>query len=130
MAVSRTPAVENPGVVKVATSAGQFLHFTVSVGGPRPIFTFASSVKGVLHEPTDLPGFPTATKYEWNHLKNPSDIQQLEGLELRLSFFTNANYTYTVELRSPSEPVSTVLQISYTGAPTDIAPEALTVVIV
>ena len=130
MAVTRTPTVDNPDVVKVSPSKGQFLHFTVDVGGPRPIFTFASSVKGVLNEASDLPGFPTATKYEWDHLKNSSDIQQLELLELRLSFFTNANYTYTVELRGPTGAVSTVLQISYTGAPTDIAPESFTVVIV
>jgi hypothetical protein len=128
MAVTRTPIVENPGIVKVTTSSGQYLHFTADAGGPIPIFTFASSVKGVLYEASDFPGHPR-TKYEWDHLKNQSDIQQLEGLELRLSFFTNANYTYTVELNGPSGSISTVLKVSYTGAPTDIAPEALTVVI-
>jgi len=130
MAVTRTPATDNPGVVKVATSKGQFLHFTVSVGGPVPIFTFASSAKGVLYEANDLPGFPTAKKYEWDHLKNPSDIQQLEELESRLSFFTNASYTYVVELRDDSGGSSTVLQIDYSGAPMDTAPESFTVVIV
>jgi hypothetical protein len=130
MAVTRTPTIDNPDVVNVATSTGQFLHFTVDVGGPRPIFTFASSVKGVLYEARDLPGFPTATKYEWDHLKNPSDIQQLELLQLRLSFFSNANYTYTVDLRNSSGLVGTVLQISYTGTPTDVEPESFTVVIV
>jgi hypothetical protein len=129
MAVTRTPTVENPDVVKVATSGGQFLHFTVDAGGPIPIFTFASSVRGVLYEAPDFPGHPK-TKYEWDHLKNPSDIQQMELLELRLSFLTNAKYTYTVELHGPAGPVATVLQVSYTGAPTDIAPESFTVVIV
>jgi hypothetical protein len=128
MAVTRTPAVENPGIVKVATSTGQYLHFTVDAKGPIPIFTFASSVKGVLYEASDFPGHPL-TKYEWDHLKNPSDVQQLEGLELRFSFFTNANYTYTVDLLGNAGSISTILKVSYTGAPTDIAAETLTVVI-
>jgi hypothetical protein len=129
MAVTRTPKVDNPGVVRVTTGAGQYLHFAVDAGGPVPIFTFASSAKGVLYEASDFPGHPK-TKYEWDHLKNPSDIQQLEELELRLSFFTNANYTYTVELRDASGSVATVLQIDYMGAPMDKAPESFTVVIV
>jgi len=130
MAVTRTPTVDNPGVVKVAPGTGQFLHFTVDVGGPRPIFTFASNVKGVLYEASDLPGFPTATKYQWHHFKNPSDVQQLEELELRLSFLTNASYTYTVELQDPSGTLATVLQIDYSGGPMDKAPESFTTVIV
>lgn len=129
MAVTRTPAVNNPDVVKVSPSAGQYLHFTVDAGGPVPIFAFASSVKGVLYEAIDFPGHPK-TKYEWDHLKNPSDIQQLELLELRLSFLTNASYTYTVDLEDASGHVATVLQIDYVGSPTDIAPESFTVVIV
>lgn len=129
MAVTRTPTVENPSVVQIATGAGQYLHFTVNAAGPIPIFTFASSVKGVLYEASDFLGHPKTT-YEWEHLKNPSDIQQLEGLELRFSFFTNANYTYTVDLRDASGIVATVLQIDYTGAPMDTAPEFFMVVIV
>jgi hypothetical protein len=129
MAVTRTPTVENPGVVNVSTSSGQYLHFTVKAGGPIPIFAFASSAKGVLYEAADFPGHPK-TLYEWDHLKNPSDIQQLEELELRLSFFTNKSYTYTVDLRDSSGTVGTVLQIDYTGAPMDKAPESFTVVIV
>lgn len=128
MAVNRKPTVDNPGAVKVVVSGGQFLHFIVDAGGPRPIFTFASSVKGVLYEAMDFPGYPLR-KYEWDHLKNPSDIQQLELLELRLSFLTNADYTYTVQLCDASGVIGTVLQIDYTGNPTDIAPESFTVVI-
>jgi hypothetical protein len=129
MAVTRTPVVENPGIIKVATGSGQYLHFTVDAGGPIPIFTFASSVKGVLYEASDFPGHPK-TKYEWDHLKNPSDIQQLEVLEQRFSFFTNANYTYTVELYGSAGSISTVLQVRFSGAPTDVIAETLTVVIV
>jgi len=62
MAVTRTPKIENPNVVKVDTGHGQFLHFTIDAVGPVPIFTFASSVKGVLYEATDFPGHPK-TKY-------------------------------------------------------------------
>lgn len=128
MAVTRTPAVENPGVVKVATSKGQYLHFIVDAGGPIPIFTFASSAKGVLYEASDFPGHPK-TKYEWDHLKNPSDIQQLEELELRLAFLTNAKYSYTVDLNDGAGNTTVVLQIDYTGTPMDKAPESFTVVI-
>lgn len=128
MSVTRKTTVNNPGAVKVAVSAGQFLHFIVNAGGPIPIFAFASSSKGVLYEAADFPGHPRST-YEWDHLKNPSDIQQLELLELRLSFLTNANYTYTVQLCDATGVIATVLQIDYTGAPTDIAPESFTVVI-
>ena len=58
MAVTRTPTVENPGVVTVTPGAGQYLHFTVNAAGPVPIFTFASSAKGVLYEASDFPGHP------------------------------------------------------------------------
>jgi hypothetical protein len=128
MAVNRNPTVNNPGSVKVNVTAGQFLHFILDAGGPIPIFSFASSVKGLLFEAPDFPGHPLP-KYEWDHLKNPSDIQQLELLELRLSFLTNASYTYTVQLCDPTGVIGTVLQIDYTGSPTDIAPESFTVVI-
>jgi hypothetical protein len=128
MAVNRNPTIDNPGSVKVTVSNGQFLHFIVNAGGPLPIFSFASSAKGLLYEAADFPGHPLP-KYEWDHLKNPSDIQQLELLELRLSFLTNATYTYTVQLCDASGVIGTVLQIDYTGNPTDIAPESFTVVI-
>ena len=128
MAVTRTPVVPNPGGVKVAVTTGEFLHFILEAKGPIPIFSFASSVKGTLFEAPDFPGHPT-TRYEWLHLKNPSDIQQLELLNLGLSFLTNADYTYTVELMSATGVLSTVLQVNYSGAPTDVASESFTVVI-
>ena len=108
--------------------SSQYLHFIVDAGGPVPIFSFASSAKGLLSEAADFIGHPLS-RYEWEHLKNPSDIQQLELLELRLSFFTNVNYTYTVQLRDATGVVGTVLQVDYTASPTDIAPESFTVVI-
>src|SRR5215475_6566647 len=87
MAVTRTAVVPNPGTIKVTVGAGEFLHFTLDAGGPIPIFSFASNVAGVLFQAPDFPGHPT-TKYEWPHLKNPSDFQQLELLNLGLSFLT------------------------------------------
>ena len=128
MAVTRTPTVENPGVVSVRPGAGQFLHFIVNALGPIPIFTFASSAKGIVFEASDFPGHPK-TKYEWDHLKNPSDIQQMEELESRLAFFTNSNYTYTVELHDGGGNVTTILQVDYSGAPTDKAPESFMVIV-
>lgn len=129
MSVTRTPVVPNPGAVQVAVSAGHFLHFSLDAAGPIPIFAFASSVKGGLFEAPDFPGHPT-TRYEWLHLKNQSDFQQLELLDLRLAFLTNADYTYTVELRdSAGAVVSTVLQVKYHGEPTDTVSESFTVVL-
>ena len=128
MAVTRTDIVPNPGSIKVAVGAGEFLHFILDAGGPIPVFAFASNVKGNLFEAPDFPGHPM-TRYEWVHLRNPSDVQQLELLNLVLSFISNANYTYTVELRNAAGPVATALQISYTGAPTDIATESFRVVL-
>ncbi len=128
MAVQRNPTVPNPGSVTVSPTLGQSLHFKLTVSGPKPIFSFVSDVKGVLFEAPDFPGNPTV--FEWDHLKNPSDIQQLERLMLGLSFLTNANYQYQVEVRDSTGAVVTrVLDISYTGAPTDTQDESIRVVI-
>ena len=129
MAVTRTTTVANPGGVKVAVGAGQFLHFILDCGGPKPIFSFESNVKGVLFQAEDFTGHPMA-RYEWFHLKNPSDIQQMELLEVFLTFLTNGDYTYMLELRDAGGLVATVLQINYKGEPTDFAAESLRTVIV
>ena len=129
MAVTRTAIVPNPGGVKVAVGSGQYLHFVLDCGGPEPIFSFESNVKGVLFQNADFNGDPLA-RYEWVHLKNPSDIQQLENLEIFLTFLTNADYTYTVEVCDSTGTVTTALQIKYSGAPTDFQPESFRVVIV
>ncbi len=127
MAVTRNPKTENPGVVTISKVSGDLLHFTLAAGGPIPIFSFVSSVKGVLWEADDFPGHPLK-QYEWDHLRNPSDIQQLEEVTTRLAFFSNAEYTYKVELVGTSQ--RTVLEIGYKGDPTDSYPESLTIVIV
>lgn len=129
MAVTRTPKVPNPAVVTVNIAAGEFLRFTVSAGGPIPIFTFTSSVKGTLWEAADFVGHPKKS-YRWEHLKNPSDAQQLEGLTLSLAFFSNADYSYKVELRDANDQVKlVVLDISYAGQPTDSQDEFIRVVL-
>lgn len=129
MAITRTATVENPGGVPVDIKAGQYLHFTIRASGPIPIFSLASNAKGTLHEAADFIGHPLAL-YEWEHLKNPSDVQQLELLDLGLSFLTNAQYTYIVEVRQGTGTlVSTVLQVQYDGGPTDTATESFRVVI-
>ena len=128
MPVTRTEVVPNPGAVAVAVKAGQFLHVVLDAGGPMSIWSLASNVVGTLFQAPDFPGHPLP-RYEFDHLKNPSDVQQLELLNLGLSFLTNASYTYTVELRQAASLVSTVLQVQYGGAPTDVASESFTVVI-
>ena len=129
MAVKRTPQTENPGVVPVATSAGEFLHFTLTAQGPTPIFSFVSSVRGTLWEATDFPGHPKR-KYEWEHLRNPSDIQQMEVLTLGLAFFFNADYAYKVQaMDAHGTALRTVLEISYSGSSTDSHDESFRVII-
>jgi hypothetical protein len=128
VAVTRIATVENPGVVSVGTCAGQFLHFSVDAGGPLPIFCFASDTKGVLYQAVDFLGHPIA-RYEWLHLRNSLDVQQLEHLVLNFSFLANRNYGYTVEIFGAAGRISTVMQVRYAGEPADIASECITVVI-
>ena len=128
MAVTRTPTVPNPAAVTVSVSTGEHLHFTVDAAGPVPIFSFASSVKGTLQEAADFMGHPR-TQYEWEHLRNPSDIQQLELLNLGLAFLTCPDYRYRVEVRKQAGGGRLVIDVSYAGSPTDVASESFTVVI-
>lgn len=127
MAIARTVLTANPGAVAVNATAGEFLHFIVDAGGPIPIFSFVSNVKHTLFQSADFLGHPKV-RYEWEHLRNLSDIQQLEVLNLAFAFLTNASYRYTVELRGGAGP-RTVLQIDYSGAPTDVVGEPFTVVV-
>ena len=128
MAVTRTPIVANPGIVSVSTTAGEYLHFILDAGGPVPGFVFNSHIKGNLYEAADFLGHPLA-RYEWEHLRNPSDIQQFELLDLALLFFANADYTYTVELRRAGAPATKMLHITWSGGPTDHTSESFRVVI-
>ncbi len=128
MAVTRTVVTQNPNSVSVAVSAGQFLHFMIEAVGPVPIFSFASDVKGTLYQAPDFMGHPMG-RYEWLHDKNPSDFQQMETLTIGLAFLTNGGYTFTVELRDAGNVISTVLKITYTGAPTDVENESFTLVL-
>jgi hypothetical protein len=129
MSVTKTPKTPNPGVVAVSVTNGEFLHFTLTDGGPVAIFSFESSVKGTLWEAPDFPGHPKAL-YEWDHLRNPSDIQQLEVLTLGLSFFSNADYTYKVHVMDKNgSALRTALEITYKGAPTDSDDESFRVII-
>ena len=92
-------------------------------------FSIASSIKGTLHEAPDFIGHPR-TQYEWEHLRNPSDIQQLELLNLGLAFLTCPDYRYRVELRKKAGGSGRLMiDVSYAGAPTDVASESFTVVI-
>jgi hypothetical protein len=129
MAVTRTPVVPNPGAVNAVTSQGQFLQFTLEASGPIAIFSFASSVKGVLFEAPDFSDHPT-TRYEWLHLRNPSDIRQFEVLNLGLAFLSNARYTYRIKRRArDNSDLGTVLEVSFSGGGIDTISESLTVII-
>lgn len=128
MAVVRKPTVPNPQAVTVSPSAGEFLRFKLEAEGPLPIFSFASSVRGVLFEAADFYGHPLVS-YEWDHLKNPTNNQRLELLNLGLAFFTSSTHRLVVELHKPGAAAETVLDIIYTGQPVDTFQENLAVVI-
>ena len=135
MAVTRTAVTPNPGHVVVSPSIGEHLHFQLSCVIPFPIFSFSSDANGVLHQAADFIGHPLP-RYEWEHLKNPSDIRQLEALGLRLSFLTapqpapSPHYQYKLEKRNAAGTVlAVVFDIQFTAAPTDLTDEFVTVVI-
>ena len=127
MAVTRTPTVDNPGTVSVAVSRSQFLHFTVTAAGPIPIFTFEA--KSNEREASAFPGHPE-TIYEWDHLRDSSQQEQLGLVAILLSFFSNNSYKYKVDVRQPDGAVvRTAMEIRFTGDPTDTAPESFNVVL-
>lgn len=127
MAVHRVPTVDNPGTVEVNTSKGQYLRFTVNAGGPIPILTFTGTNNE--KEAKDFPGHPQAS-YQWDHLKDPSQVQQLDLLVIDFSFFSNQSYRYRVEVyEDAGKPLKTVLDIQFTGDSTDTAPESFNVII-
>ena len=129
MAVTRTEHVPNPGSVQVSPGRGEFLFFTVEAGGPVARFQFSSDVKGQLLNQGTFPDHPT-TLYQWTYLRDPSDVQQLELLTLAILFASNADYRYTVEVRNEDGPIATVLDIEYSGGPSDFETEIFRVVIV
>jgi hypothetical protein len=111
----------------VKTSKGQYLRFTVNAGGPIPIFTFTA--KNGDREAKDFPGHPQ-TVYQWDHLKDPSQIQQLDLLAIDFSFFSNQSYRYRVEVCDDAgKPLKTAMDIQFTGDPTDTAPESFNAII-
>jgi hypothetical protein len=126
MAVTRTPTVPNPGGVSLDVAAGDRLFFTLDADGPIASFTFASSVRQLLHDAPGFPGHPKA-RYEWDC--KGADLTQLELLDLNLVFLTNARYRYFVERRRPGAPGFTVLDVRYAGDPTDKTSESITVAI-
>ena len=129
MAVSRVHHVPNPDVVGVSTSSGQFLSFRVTASGPRPSFRFSTDIKGILLNQGTFPFDPTET-YEWAYLRDASDIQQFELVTTALGFAANTTYRYVVSLRGPGGPIADVLDIEYTGGPTDFDAETFRIVIV
>ena len=129
MAVTTVQHVPNPGTVSVSPSAGQFLFFRVRAQGPGPRFQFASDVKGILLNQGMFPQHPTTT-YEWTYLRDPSDIQQFELLSLGLLFATNRDYRYQIALHGPAGPIRDVLDIEYSGTPTDFETDVVRVLIV
>lgn len=118
MAVTLTFRTPLLGMVLVKTSSGQFLRFTLNCVGPQPIFTFTSADEGTLFKSTDFGG-PMAT-YQWQHYDRPADPKGLDVLGLTLSFLANASYDYKVQLCDATGVISTVMDATFAGAPTDI----------
>jgi hypothetical protein len=124
MAIKRNPIKDNPGSLQIARTSGEFLRFTLTVEGPAPIFSFNSSVKGVLFEARDFMDHAT-DKYEWEHLKNPSDAQAFELLDLHIAFLANKEYRYKVErCAGDGSVIAVVMEIDFSGDPTDHTAES------
>ena len=129
MAVTRNATVPNPGVVRVNPKKGEYLHFRLEAAGPVPIFAFSSSLTGTLRKASDFPGHPKKS-YEWDHFKNPSEIQRRELLDLLMAFTTSEAYRYFVEIcKSGGSSLKTVLDVKFTSDdPKDTASESFNVV--
>ena len=129
MAITRDPIVENPGLVQIDRTTGDYLQFTLTAGGPIPIFSFSSSVKGTLFDAPDFLGHPKK-KYQWLHLKNPSDFQAFEMLDVHLLYITNKKYRFKVERMAKDDTViGTIMDINYSGDPTDHGPESFVLLV-
>jgi hypothetical protein len=122
--VSVIPTKANAGSVVVRVSAGEYLRFVVTDGGPGPSFTMAGSA-GVIYSPPVASPQPS---YEWFRFRNRSEPRGFDILILVFLFLSNAKYTYRCELWTPEGYKNTVFDLAYTGAPTDHFVEHLTVV--
>ena len=120
----RTPLI---GGVAIDTTSGRYLRFTLTGVGPQPLFTFSSADLGTLFKDTDFGANPLAT-YQWIHYGKPTDPKGLDVLVTTLSFLANASYDYKVEVCDATGVVSTVLDATYAGAPTDVETPSLTAV--
>jgi hypothetical protein len=129
MAVTRVHHIPNPASTQVSPQKGEFLFFRVSDKGPVPRFQFSSDIKGLLLNQGTFPQDP-ATTYEWTFLRDPSDIQQFELLSVSFLFAANTDYRYQVSVHGAAGPLRDVLDIEYTGGPTDFDTEVFRVLIV
>ena len=125
MSVVRIPTVPNPHVVEVSPAAGEYLHFSIEADGGPALFSFATSTRGILFEATDFLGHPRR-RYEWEHLRNRTDFQHFEHLDVALTFSGTGIYRYVVQLRRMTGGGSTVLDIAYAGKCGDTTAESLT----
>ena len=128
MAVTRTHHVPNPTTVPVTPAAGEFLFSRLEAVGPMPKFRLSSDIKGTLLHQGGFPSDP-APSYEWTYLRDPSDIQQFEILTIGLLFTANADYRYQVSLHGPAGKIKDVLDIEYSGTPTDFDTESFRILI-
>lgn len=129
MAVTRVHNIANPETVPVSPAAGEFLLFQVQAGGPVPKFRQSSDIKGTLLHQGMFPQDPAPT-YEWTYLRDPSDIQQFEILTIGFLFAANTTYRYQVSVHGAAGKIRDVLDIEYTGTPTDFADESFRILIV
>lgn len=129
MAVTHVHHIANPETVPVSPSTGEFLFFRVQAGGPIPRFRFSTDVKGILLNQGMFPADP-ASSYEWTYLRDPSDVQQFELVTVALGFSANGDYRYQVTVHGDAGPLRDVLDIEYSGGPTDFDSETFRILIV
>ncbi len=128
MAVTRTVTIDNPGTVNVKTGDGEFLHFKVTDGGPIPVFSFGAFNNR--KQADQFPGHPKPS-YEWDHMRDPSQIRPLDQVLTEFSFLSNPNYHYKVDVCDRNgATLRTAMDIQYAADPTDVASESFTVILV
>jgi hypothetical protein len=113
--ITKTSTIENPGIVPVNISAGEYLKFIVTDQGPEPTFTM-SDPAGIIFAPAVA---SPQGRYEWFRWKDPADPRKSDILVVTLLFLGNKNYTYKCELWNPQGLKKTIFDIAYQGAPTD-----------
>ena len=122
MAVTRVHHIPNPQTVPVSPTSGQFLFFRITDKGPGPRFSFATDIKGQLLNQGTFPG-PPSTKRRMDLFARSIGCAAVRAPERRIPVRNQRGYRCHVSLHGPAGLIRDVLDIEYTGTPTDFDTE-------